>query len=453
MFIFIVASLVVAIVLYEIVKQLLKAKPRFPYPPGPTPTHWFLGNAREFPDIRKGKHIDTKFLEWSKEYGLYFTIHIPVVGKMIVIADPEFAKHVLVTKNFTKSFTYKQYTPIFGSQSMLILPDKEWQATRRAFNPGFVPTFLKNSVTLIDDKLKRFVRNIENDIAEGVTTVMINRAQTFTGDVLVQAAFSEDWKGDHIHPARKWHTELQDLCAFKSSNVSVMIFGWRIYLRIWRLERMLDAEMRKIIDRRLTAPTMENKDILSMAIELMLNENGHLDETGKTVVVHQLKTLFFAGSETSATLISWAIWLLSQHSRVLQNLRDELKALKIYENENPPTFEELQKCVFLDAVLKETLRLYPPATGSARYTSNVDETWTDPKTGETYTVGGAVCYVTSYVMHRHPMLWKDPDAFIPERFLDGSEENLSAKFVPFSRGPRDCLGKYFGELLLRIWIC
>jgi cytochrome P450 len=83
--------------------------------------------------------------------------------------------------------------------------------------------------------------------------------------------------------------------------------------------------------------------------------------------------------------------------------------------------------------LKETLRLYPPASGLSRYNADPDDTWNG------YSIGNAVLLVQVYVMHRHPDLWKKPDDFIPARWLDGSEENLNSKFAAFSRGPRDCV--------------
>ena len=61
-------------------------------------------------------------------------------------------------------------------------------------------------------------------------------------------------------------------------------------------------------------------------------------------------------------------------------------------------------------------------------------------------IGGATLIVNSYIMHRHPDLWKRPDAFLPERFIDGSEGDINSKYMPFSKGKRDCIGKYFALL-------
>jgi cytochrome P450 len=135
---------------------------------------------------------------------------------------------------------------------------------------------------------------------------------------------------------------------------------------------------------------------------------------------------------------AWAIWLLSQHDDILLKVRAELVEQGMTAT---PTYEQLQKCVYLEAVIKETLRLYPPA-GMARYTPDVSETYGG------YTLGGAVIYISPYVMHRQESLWERASAFWPERWLQG--DSFSSQFIAFSRGPRDCLGKYFAMLEAKI---
>jgi len=149
-----------------------------------------------------------------------------------------------------------------------------------------------------------------------------------------------------------------------------------------------------------------------------------------------------------AILISWATWLLSLHDDIANKIRAELDEHNITNElkaDTCPSYDQFQKCTYLEAALKETLRLYPPAS-VARYTPDVDETY------DGYTIGGALIILSTYVMHRHPLLWKRPEEFIPERWLDGSEDNLNEKWAPFSRGPRDCIGKYFALLEAKLAI-
>lgn len=130
---------------------------------------------------------------------------------------------------------------------------------------------------------------------------------------------------------------------------------------------------------------------------------------------------------------------------MLSQLRSELGELRIwvseehphYDENAPPSYDELQKCSYLEAVIHETLRLYPPSASVTRLEVDENFTWNG------YTIGGGIVGVNIYAIHRHPDLWNEPNSFRPERFLDGSESDLADKFIPFSRGPRGCIGKYF----------
>jgi cytochrome P450 len=424
-----------------------KRRPKLPYPPGPK-GNFLFGNYLDFPDLKAGEPLDVKLLEWSLEYGLVYTLQLPLFGKLIICADPEYVKQIAVTKNYPKGFQgIKVFQALLGSESMVSLNGKEWAAKRKAFNPGFSPVFLKTMVTVMHEKMERFLQGIEqdrtinnsnisnNNVSSDTCTNMLERAQTFTSDVIVQVAFGEDWGGDKPHQARLWLSELARLLSGIIFDPFLMLFDWKRQRLVHKYEVLLDNEMQAILERRLAAGVSnESKDICSLAIHQLKGADGSLTPADKISIGHQLKTFYFAGHDTTAILISWAVWLLSQHAQVLSKVRAELQE---HVTSPTPTYEDLQKCTYLDAVLKETLRLYPPAGGVGRHHPDVNESY------KGHTMGGALVVLSIYVMQRHPSLWKRPNDFCPERFLDGSEDNLADKFMAFSRGPRDCIGKYF----------
>lgn len=422
----------------------LTRKQHLPYPPGPK-GHFLFGNTFDLPDFEKGETYDTYNLKMAQEYGLVYSVNIPfILGRLIVISDPDLAKRVLVTKNYPKSFFYKLLVPLIGPQSLVILKEQEWVGMRKAFNPGFAPLFLKNMVQTMATKLERFVQNIERDIDADQVTNMLLEAQSFTSDVIVQIAFGEDWGNTgEPHPARKLEDEICSLYSSLAMNPLRRIYDLRTKHKMHKVGIELQEEMRAILDRRLAAGTTatDSKDILSLAIAHLTKEGGTLTEQDKDSIVDQLKTFYFAGHDTTATTIAWAMWELSQHPEALMIVRSELQQQRVWTDPNiPPTYKQLQECVYLEAVLKETLRLYPPASGLTRQCDNKMESYNG------YCIGNSVLLVNAYVMHRHPALWKRPNEFLPERFLDGSEEDINSKFMPFSKGKRDCIGKYFALL-------
>jgi cytochrome P450 len=421
-----------------------------PYPPGPK-QHWLLGNVKDLPDPAEST-IDVKLLEWSKQYGLYFSMAIPLLGKIVVISDPALFKRVTVTMNRPKSPSYKVFTSVVGKRSMLVLSGQDWTRHRKGFNPAFGTSFVRSMVPIMTDKLGRFLTCLDEDARDGATTVLLQRSLTFTSDVIAGVAFGEDWGGGRdVHPARFLLNEMAEILEgvlLKPLQRLLGLVGLGPMSQLRRYSKLLDNEMRAVLERRLSSGdglSSENaKDICSLAIKTIRGERkrGELSEDDKQSIVDQLKTFYFAGHDTTSSLITWSVWLLSQHKEVLEKVRVELGEHCVWTNPDAPnpSYEDLQKLTYLEAMLKETLRLYPPAGIVSRWGDDLDETY------EGYRIGGAVQMLAIYTMHHNPALWNDPEAFRPERFLDGSEEGLADKFAPFSRGPRDCIGRHFAML-------
>ena len=461
------------------------------YPPNPEPVHWLWGNAPDMPRVSEGHHMDPKFLQWARELNRsVFNVKVPIVGNLMVIADPEWIHHISVTKNINKSWTYQGIAHIVGPKSIVCMKNhpssQQWKVWRKTFTPGFMPTFLKTCVdTMCSKILDRYLPLLDQDAMKskesmGIETNMMIHAQTFTSDVLVDIGFGEDWfpngygnGADNVHPCREWINQVSTLTIKIQNDPKTTLFGFKEKrLRKEYVEKVENA-MNDILDRRLESyknsgdAKTKKRDICSLAVESIMKEKGNddgdkqddvtlLSKHDRDFVVDQMKTFYFAGHDTTATTIAWAGWLLSQHPDVVTKLRDELAKAKIFvnlgsrvesiSNYKNPTYEEIQNCEYLDAVVKETLRLYPPAS-SARYTPDLNETY------KGYTIGGAVLYLDVYVMHRLSQYWGDDcDEFKPERFVGVDPATYAHKYLPFLKGPRDCLGKYFAYLEAKLAI-
>jgi cytochrome P450 len=149
----------------------------------------------------------------------------------------------------------------------------------------------------------------------------------------------------------------------------------------------------------------------------------------------ELMTMFFAGHETSAAALTWAFYLLDRHPDVADGLRAELREVV---GDRPPAMSDLPNLPGLGRVVKETLRLYPPAWVFDRSPLRdiVVGGYTIPK--------GANVLISPWVVHRDPAVWPDPDEFRPDRFADGAAPPRTAYF-PFGDGPRSCVGNRFAE--------
>lgn len=183
-----------------------------------------------------------------------------------------------------------------------------------------------------------------------------------------------------------------------------------------------------------------NNDILDLAL---------LDpDYGKTAsiseLVDQAKTFFFAGHDTTASTISWSYYLLSHHPKELHCLRKELDNV-FGENTTPAEVSKqiiadpklLAKLDYTLAVIKESLRLEPPASPARQapsnyhFRTNSGKLFNPPE--------GAMVYLSSWMLHRNSQVWgDDASEFRPDRFLNG--KSIPWGYLVFSKRPRDCIG-------------
>jgi len=151
----------------------------------------------------------------------------------------------------------------------------------------------------------------------------------------------------------------------------------------------------------------------------------------------QVLIFLLAGHDTTAIALTFALNLLGQHPEEQERVRAEAAAL----GGRTPGAADVEQLAYTTMVLKEAMRLYPPAWGFGRRNSADDEV------GGHRVPGGADILVSPWVTHRHPGFWDEPERFDPERFSPGRESaRHKHAYFPFGAGPRACIGQYFSML-------
>ncbi len=179
-------------------------------------------------------------------------------------------------------------------------------------------------------------------------------------------------------------------------------------------------------------------DIVSMLVAARDEEGRRLSASQ---IMDHLLTLFVAGHETLANALTWACYLLAQHPHVTSKLLGELETQLAGQ---PPTPGDLERLPYLEQVVKEVLRIYPPAASLSRIAREPFE-WK----GYTFQAGDIVIY-SPYVSHRMPDHFSEPEVFRPERFdPQQGEKHPPCAYLPFGAGPRTCLGAPFAMMELK----
>ena len=207
------------------------------------------------------------------------------------------------------------------------------------------------------------------------------------------------------------------------------------YHRLIALSERLAAELTAMIARR-RASAEEREDVLAALLRARDADGAAL---GDDELLGQVSFLFMAGHVTTASALTWTLFLLSQHPSVLGDLLDELQGAL---GGAPPRLDQLARLPLLDAVLKESLRLFPPVIWWSRVSAEESALGPYPIAAGTY-----VAY-SAFVIHRLSTLYPAPSAFLPARWERADPGPYD--YLPFSAGPRVCLGSAFATLEMKL---
>jgi cytochrome P450 len=209
--------------------------------------------------------------------------------------------------------------------------------------------------------------------------------------------------------------------------------------RYRRIEADLDRVIAELIAERRSAGA-SGDDLLSLLLRAEESGSGMTDEE----VRDEALTLVLAGHETTANALAWTWYLLAQHPAAEARLHAELDDALAGR---PPSASDLPRLRGAEAVLSESIRLRPPAWAIGRRAIR------DVRIGEVDVPEGAIVVVSPWLLHHDARWWRDPEAFVPERWTSGeATRRPRSAFVPFGGGPRMCVGEPFawmvGTLLL-----
>jgi cytochrome P450 len=355
-----------------------------------------------------------------------------------LVAHPDAVKYVLQehVKNFTKDHLSYDMARRIAGNGLVTSQGEFWLRQRRLAQPAFH----RQRIAALGQQMVRATEEMlaawEPRLADGRPVEAGGEMMRLALRIASEALFGTNMQAEAAAVSRSFNTLSEQLVArFRSFNILPPVLPTQAD-RAWRAAvAELDRVVYGVIaERRRRAE--DTGDLLSM---LMLARD---EETGEQMDDRQLRdevlTMLLAGHETTATALTWAWAMLDRHPQAAARLHAELDAVL---GGRAPTVADVPRLAYTRMVLDETMRLYPPLYVLSRRVREDDEIG-----GFRIPAGSSVDF-SPYVTHRHPAFWDDPERFDPERF---TPERVAARhkyaYVPFSTGPRMCIGNSFALL-------
>ncbi|MEZ5499280.1 MAG: cytochrome P450 [Steroidobacteraceae bacterium] len=350
-------------------------------------------------------------------------------GYVYVINHPDDIKRVLVSnhRNYRKGLGLDRVRILLGN-GIMTSEGEFWRRQRYMMQPTFhrriINEFASQIATINDRYLQRWEVLARSGEALNITEEM----SELTLDIVLHSIFGRD---------------LERLTAEHGENPFVVVTREPARdLRFAYKFRSLGKTIAQLLDRR-RALEEEHFDYVAMLMQARDKETG--DAMSTRELIDEIMTLVVAGHETTASSLNWTWYLIAEHPQVEQHLQREVDAFDEAAGFGLQTMEGL---AYTQQVINESLRLYPPGWLLSRRAIEDDQLGGFP------IAAGTDVLLSPYVLHRHPRYWREPDAFLPERFDDAHEaQRPRFAYMPFAAGPRHCIGETFAVYEMLIHLC
>jgi len=350
-----------------------------------------------------------------------------------ILNTPDAIRHVLVDnyENYTRTPAgIRVLRPVLG-EGLLIAEGRAWKHQRRTLAPAFTPRavapLVPHMIAIVDETIGKL------EAASGEPADLRETMQRMTLEIAGRTMFS--FGMDRHGPAlRDFVMEYGARLARPHFLDLLLPLGWpspqdfsraRFRKRWTQFVAMLMAE-RRAAGKNEGAPPNDLFDLMGAARDPETGDAFTDDQLGD-----QVATMILAGHETTATALFWSLYLLALDSAT----QDELAAEVQHAAVNGAL--DIERLKFTRAVVDETMRLYPPAFLIARAATAPDTIAGMPVRNKD------VILIAPWLLHRHEKLWRDPNAFIPSRFMPGTPPPDRYAYLPFGVGARVCIGAHF----------
>ena len=372
------------------------------------------------------------------EKGDIFKLNVGFNSAVYFCRDAAFAEYVLQKnqKNYVKSKIQTEDLVKYVGEGLLTSEGEKWKTQRKLIQPAFYKKQLVNLLVSMEGAIKKEFDRIEVNKTVDVFPIL--------NDLAFQTVVKSLFSGVTID------ADMNRLQFITESGQKMLVKELRQpYLHWWfslsgEMKRELDLtlEARDVIRNKIhqrKASKEKNGDLLDMLLDSRYDDGSSMDEEQ---LIDEILILFTAGHETTSNALTFTFQLLAKHPEWQDRIFQEWQVLS---NKTDDLMSRIMASKICQQVIEESMRLYPPAYFIDRV--NIKQ---DTFNGLEFEPGSNLLF-SVYEMHRHPDLWDNPEAFLPERFSEG-ERQYSSQYFPFGAGPRKCIGNNFAmfEMIMAV---
>jgi cytochrome P450 len=359
---------------------------------------------------------------------------------MYFVNQPDLVQKILLgdVDRYPKSDLMATMLELLLGESIFVSNGELWKQQRRMMDPAFEATRIKAIFPLMKEAVDAMAARFD-DGAAGPDTAIDLEMTHVTADVIFRTIYSRSFTREEAEIIFENFENFQRLAWLHGVWSLAGVPHWlsvgkhRAKRYAATIRELLHKPVRERMAAMARGADVPERDMLASFIA------AEDPETGKRFndreLVDQVGIMFLAGHETSASALGWALYLIAQVPDVQRRLQEEADAAF---SDGDLSFEKMRRLPFTRDVFREALRLYPPVAFVPR-----DATEDEEMRGK-HILPGSILFVSPWLMHRHTDHWENPDMFDPDRFSRAETKASEQKaYLPFSKGPRVCLGAAF----------
>lgn len=378
-------------------------------------------------DLNTTEESFPKVAEYIKEYGDYILLKPVSRSKnTVLINDPDGVKYILVKnhENYEKGPGFERVKMLLGN-GIIVSDGAFWRRQRRMIQPAFSRQCIDGLATKMQKANQEWLIRWQEMANKSEVIDVTTEMSELSLEIILRCLFSGD---------------MDKLIKQEGKNpFQILTYDLARDMQFVLKFRALQSLVQQLIDER-----RESSKSYDDFLEAFMQAKDKETKAGMSdkEIIDEVMTLIIAGHETGATTLNWAWYLLSQNPLEEKKLHQEVDSVV---SGDIPTFAEVGELPFSRQVIEEALRLYPPVWLYSRKAIADDNVCG-------YDIpAGTNIFFTPYYLHRHEKYWDNPEIFNPDRFTpDEVKKRHKFAFIPFSAGPRRCIGDYFSIVEMQI---